>query len=173
MQEPRGSLSKVNSVLQLELSRQDVCDFVSEMRDFLYCIYDTEYFQKCGGPGDETLTQSMFFDHLAMSPSRLPPYFPVCKRQQKERKSRRRRRNSSPSCDRSPSLASQCLPEQVVNRSTTPELQSGIKRKPDAWIEEQEEFPEVLGAQPYQRMSPTQQIMDRHHDVDDLTAHSH
>ena len=45
MQEPRASLSKINSVQEINITKQDMCEVVDEMRDFLYCIYDTGYFE--------------------------------------------------------------------------------------------------------------------------------
>lgn len=45
LQEPRGSLSKVKSVQEMVLVRQDFCELVGQMREFLYCFYDTEYFE--------------------------------------------------------------------------------------------------------------------------------
>ena len=48
LQEPRASLSKVKSVQEVQLTRQDFCTAVSEMRDLLYCIYDApEYLELC------------------------------------------------------------------------------------------------------------------------------
>ena len=45
LHEPRGSLSKVKSVQEFVIARQDLCDLAGEIRDFLYCFYDTDYFE--------------------------------------------------------------------------------------------------------------------------------
>ncbi len=55
LQEPRASLSKVNSIQEVKLTRQDFCDVVDEMREFLYCMYDTNYFE-VGDNQNQTLT---------------------------------------------------------------------------------------------------------------------
>jgi len=45
----------------MQITRQDFCELVSEMRDFLYCLYDTEYFEH-GEQKNQTLTQSMLME---------------------------------------------------------------------------------------------------------------
>lgn len=55
LHEPRGSLSKVKSVQEFFITRQDFCELVCEIRDFLYCFYDTDYFD-VGEQRNQTLT---------------------------------------------------------------------------------------------------------------------
>ena len=51
----------------MTITRQDFCDLVGQMREFLYCFYDTEYFEH-GDHKNQTLTQSMLVEQISMSP---------------------------------------------------------------------------------------------------------
>ena len=53
----------------MAITRQDFCDMVSQMREFLYCFYDSEYFEY-GDEKNQTLTQSMLIELISMSPQR-------------------------------------------------------------------------------------------------------
>ena len=100
LQEPRGSLSKVKSVQEMLITRQDFCELVSEMRDFLYCLYDSNYFEQ-GEQRNQTLTQSMLAEQISMSPKKQflrEREFPSPDHIQ-SKNFKRKRRNSSPSCD--------------------------------------------------------------------------
>ena len=44
---------------------------VAELRDFLYCFHDVDYFEH-GDKKNETLTQSMLVEQISMSPKREP-----------------------------------------------------------------------------------------------------
>lgn len=54
-------MSRVKSTMEVTLAKQDICEVVQEMRDFLYCMYDTEYFE-FADQKNETLTQSMLIE---------------------------------------------------------------------------------------------------------------